>query len=89
MEFLGLTVDIVAMDLTSTREDEKDSCGVTNYGKRRLGLSLSRSTTGGEDECNGSGDSTSPTILQPSLDGTARHTKQTLSVLQGTNSLQG
>ena len=72
---------------TSTRENEKDSCGVTNHGESRSGLSPSPGEASGEDECNSAGHSTSPTILPPSSDGTVRHTKQKLSVLRGTSTL--
>ena len=71
---------------TSSRKDEKDSCGVTSYGKSRAGLSPSPATACGEDECNISGDPTSPTIIPPSTDGTVRHIKQKLAVPRGTGS---
>ena len=71
---------------TSSRKYEKDSCGVTSYGKSRAGLSPSPGTACGEDECNISGDPTSPTIFPPSTDGTVRHIKQKLAVLRGTGS---
>ena len=72
---------------TSTRENKKDSCRVTNYGKSQSGLSPSPGEASGEDECNSAGDSTSPTILPPSSDGTVRHAQQKFSVLRGTSSL--
>ena len=71
---------------TSSRKDERDSCRVTSYGKSRAGLSPSSGTACGEDECNISGDPTSPTIFSPSTNGTVRYIKKKLTVLRGTGS---
>ena len=83
MEFLGLTVDTVQMELRLPLEKIEDSCGVTGNDEGRACLRQRPSSSGGEDECNISGDSTSPTIFPPSTDGTVKYIKQPFPVLRG------
>ena len=51
-----------------TGEIKKDSCGVTIHGQRGPGVRQSPGQAGGQDECNISGDPTSPTILSAPTD---------------------
>ena len=66
-----------------TGENKKDSCGVTIHGQRGPGVRQSPGQAGGQDECNISGDPTSPTILSAPTDGPVGHTQSALSVLRG------
>ena len=67
-------------------QDKKDPCGVTSYGQRRPGVRQSPGQAGGKDECNITGDPTSPIILSPSADGPVEDTEHPLPVLRGTSS---
>ena len=69
---------------TPTRENKEDSCGVTSNDEDRACLRQRPSSSGGEDDCNISGDPTSPTIFPPSTDGTGKYIKHPLPVLRGT-----
>ena len=70
---------------TPSGQNKKDSCRVMGH---ESGVSPRKSTgsAGGQDECNISGDSTSPSILSAPTVGPVCHTQSTLSVLRGTGS---
>ena len=67
---------------TPSGQNKKDLCRVTGH-ERGVSPRKSTGSAGGQDECNISGDPTSPSMLSAPTVGPVGHTQSTLSVLRG------
>ena len=81
MEFLGFTVDTVQMELKLPVDKIKKICAESPAMREEQVSGRALTQAGGQDECNITGDTTSPTIFIPLTDGPVCHTQSTLSVL--------